>query len=312
MKPLKAIALLAIISLTISCRPSHSYAQWKLNAKENAKVESYLRDIQTESLLVEHLESGTATETNIQIRQKLASRLLTLYAQNMMSGKKVVGVNWREKAERLLTTYPDLETPTIRIATLQAKYVENEIQFQDWWKYGQDVNQKSKLTEKWRTLESQLKSIGRILELRYQSQIAEAQSQNQSPDSQELLQTEGLLLHTNYLLGWTSYFAGVLVSEEQKSLMKQADAQFREFLQIDPNKALSTLDSSWFDFSSRWQTRSFVGLSMVQRGLNYPNQAKFCFEMIDAHAQTQLDQDCLLYTSPSPRDATLSRMPSSA
>ena len=29
-------------------------------------------------------------------------------------------------------------------------------------------------------------------------------------------------------------------------------------------------------------------------------------------AQTQQTQDCLLYTSPSPRDATLSRMPSSA
>ena len=27
---------------------------------------------------------------------------------------------------------------------------------------------------------------------------------------------------------------------------------------------------------------------------------------------TRLDKDCLLYTSPSPRDATLSRMPSSA
>ena len=31
-----------------------------------------------------------------------------------------------------------------------------------------------------------------------------------------------------------------------------------------------------------------------------------------AHLGTDLDQLCLLYTSPSPRDATLSRMPSSA
>ena len=30
------------------------------------------------------------------------------------------------------------------------------------------------------------------------------------------------------------------------------------------------------------------------------------------HAQPQLDESCLLYTSPSPRDRTRSRMPSSA
>ena len=34
------------------------------------------------------------------------------------------------------------------------------------------------------------------------------------------------------------------------------------------------------------------------------------WELSDSH--TELTQNCLLYTSPSPRDATLSRMPSSA
>ena len=33
---------------------------------------------------------------------------------------------------------------------------------------------------------------------------------------------------------------------------------------------------------------------------------------VKAHAGDPLNEDCLLYTSPSPRDATLSRMPSSA
>ena len=37
-----------------------------------------------------------------------------------------------------------------------------------------------------------------------------------------------------------------------------------------------------------------------------------CPETGEALAIDPLDYDCLLYTSPSPRDATLSRMPSSA
>ena len=48
--------------------------------------------------------------------------------------------------------------------------------------------------------------------------------------------------------------------------------------------------------------------------------ARICTHMNDDHAEAVLDyarhyggiNACLLYTSPSPRDATLSRMPSSA
>lgn len=279
------------VILIVAILPNFGTAQLKLTPGEEAQVEKYLREIQTDSLLVEYLESQIAQETNIDARRKLVSRLLTRYAQNMMTGRKVVGSDWRKKSELLLAIYPDLETPTLRIAIIQAQYVENENEFRVWWRAGQSIAEKSKLTQKWQELHIQLKAINRNLEGQYQAQIASAQSQNRSPESQELIQTEGLILHTNYLLGWTSYFSGVLIREERKDYMKQADVQFREFLQIDQKKALSTLDASWFDFSSRWQLRAFVGLSMVQRGLNYPNQAKFCFEMIGEHAQTQLDQD---------------------
>ena len=41
---------------------------------------------------------------------------------------------------------------------------------------------------------------------------------------------------------------------------------------------------------------------------NLPNVSKMRFGIV----VSQWNDDCLLYTSPSPRDATLSRMPSSA
>ena len=63
------------------------------------------------------------------------------------------------------------------------------------------------------------------------------------------------------------------------------------------------------------------------RGVSYTflkNFVQLCFDLVQAGASIQISQDyssmvnfarckcCLLYTSPSPRDATLSRMPSSA
>ena len=46
--------------------------------------------------------------------------------------------------------------------------------------------------------------------------------------------------------------------------------------------------------------------------VNITGQADRVTEEIEAQIEGMLDDPCLLYTSPSPRDATLSRMPSSA
>ena len=52
---------------------------------------------------------------------------------------------------------------------------------------------------------------------------------------------------------------------------------------------------------------------MVQRGLKNANfRYRASIEQIDYSDGRGLDKNCLLYTSPSPRDRTRSRMPSSA
>ena len=49
-----------------------------------------------------------------------------------------------------------------------------------------------------------------------------------------------------------------------------------------------------------------------RRALVFASQAAWCLADIDPDGHPALSDSCLLYTSPSPRDATLSRMPSSA
>ena len=56
----------------------------------------------------------------------------------------------------------------------------------------------------------------------------------------------------------------------------------------------------------------------LKKLMGFYAEKEYCFEVLDAENIPQkisflvLDRTCLLYTSPSPRDRSLSRMPSSA
>ena len=62
----------------------------------------------------------------------------------------------------------------------------------------------------------------------------------------------------------------------------------------------------WFGLSANRSQTQMLQLQTVLRELKVEAAAGKRFRVLEA------DQTCLLYTSPSPRDATLSRMPSSA
>ena len=66
---------------------------------------------------------------------------------------------------------------------------------------------------------------------------------------------------------------------------------------------LERLGSSWGVMWASWER-----LGSILRPIFKPKWIKFRYAILDVIFQ----MICLLYTSPSPRDATLSRMPSSA
>ena len=285
--------LLSAIVITIAwfCFATLAEAQWELSPDQTQKVEAYLNRINADELLVEHLESAAAGETDSEARQKLAGRLLGLYAQRIMSGRAAEDSKWRGKSELILKTYPKLDNNSIRIAMLQSKYREGEISFQNWWKQGRPAQQRAAQQELWSELTDELTNLNSILENSYQDQIAARQSQGADIDSKEIIRTEGLLLHTNYLLGWAAYFTGVLNPNQLKPNLKKADAWFRDFLQIEPKKLLTDVPETWFDFTSPWQVRALVGLAMVQHGLNYPTEGQYCFDLVEKNSSDQRTRD---------------------
>ena len=83
-------------------------------------------------------------------------------------------------------------------------------------------------------------------------------------------------------------------------------------LAIRPNidtidKSLKTMDVEAFQNNVLRPILKFQNDLLLQIFIDYANQYKGVFFKLSDH-----DQICLLYTSPSPRDGLLSRMPSSA
>ena len=111
------------------------------------------------------------------------------------------------------------------------------------------------------------------------------------------------------------YLLGALDGEEREDIQKRLeyDPQLRE--------QLAELETQLIPLErERWQHEPPAGLAAAT--CKFVADAKVSPESADsAHAAVKrnkkrsgsgLRQFCLLYTSPSPRDATLSRMPSSA
>ena len=80
---------------------------------------------------------------------------------------------------------------------------------------------------------------------------------------------------------------------------ERANEDIRNAFRVDNRKIYL---KPWYDWKARLKERS---------GLSFGINAQMVFAGV-SDALGDEDNACLLYTSPSPRDATLSRMPSSA
>lgn len=279
------ICTLAVNNLFV-CRVSNAQP----NLDESLQIEEYLRSLDLDNLVIEQLEKATAQETDPDERRILAKRLGTVYADQLMYQPNPP-VRYQTGLDKLLQTYPELSTFTIRLALLQAQYSTAEKQFFDWWYEGRDLKLQTSVLTTFTRVESELRAINGKLESDYQERLANIQTfaENRDNESKRMLQTENLLLHSNYLLGWSSYFRGILDSSSRKQLMKQSDGYFRNFLQIEPDVILNDVDAKWFDYSSDWNVRGLIGLSMCQRALNHDGQADYCLKLVETNAINQRD-----------------------
>ncbi len=257
----------------------------KSTQSDSDQLESYLKSLKLDRLIVEHLENEVGKELDRNKRLGLARRLASLYADELLNAHLASETSgqWVAKTQSLIRIYPELANSRLTIAILQSRYLAQERFFRDWWN---SVPRTSfdELKTQWRELHSELENFNAKMEGRYQELVSAVQAN--SGDlmiSRELATTEALLLHSSFLVGWTSYFRGVLEEEERQHWLRLSDHHFRNFLQLDEAPSLTEFSAKWFDFNSAWQVRAVVGLAMAHRGMGHAKQSEYCFQLLQEH-----------------------------
>jgi hypothetical protein len=249
---------------------------------DTVRLEKYLESLQLDRLLIEHLEREVGRETDRDKRIQTARRLAQLYTSELLKTQVDADTAryWIRKSNGLLAIYPGLRNSPLTMAILQARYLAEERAFRQWWTSASPAPREALLAD-WRQLMEELSKFNAAMETRYQELVAAVQANSEDLVlARELSQTENLLLHSSFLLGWTTYFQGVLEPEERTSWLRQADEHFRDYLQIEPRKSLTEFSAKWFEFDSAWHLRALVGLAMCHRGLDHPQQSEHCFQLI--------------------------------
>ncbi len=248
------------------------------------RLEEYLKQLKLDRLVIRQLENEVASELDRDVRLQKATRLINLYTDRLLNSQldPETARLWIEKADGLVTIYPELDDPRFTIATLQSRYLVQERAFREW--FSKRDSPQEKLLEQWQQLSRELLQFNANMETQYQSTLAEVQATSGDPLATErLARIEGLLQHSSFLIGWSSYFQGILDVSNRISLLRRADEHLRIFLQIEDEKSLTELSADWFDLNSPWNLRAVVGLALVQRGLDHPQQSNHCFDLLQQH-----------------------------
>ena len=277
---LRPVALFVVVSILTS---SIATAQTKLEHRAYAeRTDAFLNRMELDLLRIRHLENQfSKIDTQDPRRRELAQKLSTLLARHLMSREQAGGPQrFIERLKSLQVEYPDLVQPINQLAIAQAEYLINETAFHEWLVQGAPLQSRTLLNRKWQSLTQDIRAIQKALGTQYDERLSMLRATNEPalvPDG--LLQLETALARSSYLLGWCHYYSGVVSPSNRTNELRLADAQFRSFLQIEPEVVLLTIDANWIDVESVFQRRALMGLAMTQLGLNHPDQSAHCFSV---------------------------------
>ncbi len=259
---------------------------------EAERLEQYLTSLKLNRLVIEQLEFRLTNQLDREQRIRDARRLVELYADELLDSRIEIEAadRWADKATALTKIYPSLENPRLEAAILQARYLSEEKSFRLWSNMFPRAPAEIQLN-RWLEVERQLQRFCVQLETRYRELTTAIQVHDSDTLlTQQLAQTETLLLHANFLAGWASYYCGVLDPTNRESWLLRSDEHFRDFFQLELRKPMTEFGAKWFDFKSGWQVRGLLGLAMCQQGLLHPQQSQHCFELIAQNANEDTRQ----------------------
>ena len=246
---------------------------------------SRLAILQTERILARTIDRAARVE----IAKDLANRYRQYFFSNPADASAAELI---EQAQWLSKSYPDIDSPSLRLAVLHARYVIVERELRNWWRSSADKKKLGPLNRTLKVLERDIASHLRSDQNRQNELIADVALDriSQSQQQQQVHEIEVRLLHGHYLFAWTNYFLSVHANELSVALLSQAKSSFRRSLRIEQPGPIEKIDAKWLDFNAPMSGRALLGLARVHIALEENQSAQFCLQQAANLVQTKFNQ----------------------
>jgi hypothetical protein len=278
------ITVLVVVLAVVSGRSAGGFQiAPRADDAERDPVESYLAGLGLNELLVAYFEQQLDRQVDAQRRKQLAARLAELYTQQLLSPTTSYSqsLKWQLKAQQLVQVYPDLDDPVLQIAIFHARYKSINNDFDVWWQAGHLPGQRQQLQESFRQLIRDLLQLKRRMETQRRELAIDRDINPETASLTEiqLARVDNVLLHSQYLIGWGSYFRAIVEPENSTEWLSMSESHFRSFLQIEPDNSLLAVTGKWLDFEDGWTSRGLIGLALCKQVQGFPDISQHCFAL---------------------------------
>lgn len=243
----------------------------------NDALEAFLLQNGLTRLLITHRE--VQLEQGIGDRAQAIEKLQQSYSQELF--RQIEDAVWSQKllvkAKSHLAAHPNQKSERLRLAVahrtvelLRRRYLTGaELTKPNVDEIIEEIN----LLQ--RGVKQQIDNLDRLSALQ-QTEIGDQRRLNQ------LRQQFG---HGEYLLGWSHFLKSAASVQHSKPVLRDAEAYFRSYLELDPHANLTKFSPERFGQKSRFQMLAIVGLGAVMHGIGSEQQSLHCFQMAQHNAR---------------------------
>src|SRR5262245_9641499 len=241
---------------------------------DEQKLEQFLNRLGLTDLRLTHMERALARENAYDKRAAIARNLADAYAEELVAAADEPErfAKLKDRADKLLSAFPEARTPAASVALLQADYQRAETLMISWL---EDRRQKQSLDD----ATAILNRIAPELESR-QTELAAAadkaadaieaiksEQQRQTADEQ-LKRQRAVVARADYFAGWSAYYQGIArqnLATAQKDFAA-AKQHFSRLLDVSDENDYAPIEAEVLGLDSIWKSRAVIGLGLAELG----------------------------------------------
>ncbi|MEE2825470.1 MAG: hypothetical protein VYE64_02460, partial [Planctomycetota bacterium] len=235
---------------------------------EPLSLQQFLTVRGLDRLRIREAEMQLAREVDPERQKASRRRLASLYQASLLSGQwKAVNPSMIQQARQLTANESANRNAGLRLAIEHAWYLETEQNLRAWFYQGRDPAGRGEVVADLVTSCDRLAALVASLEaeVRESQILPEATPTEVASKNRALVALESRLAHGHYLLGWASFYRGILGQQEAVGWLTKSQKHFRRFLQLPMDGPLPNLQTWQPDWQQNWQWRSLLGIAMGLR-----------------------------------------------